>query len=128
MNWLGWSLGSFLATIVACVLAFYGYGLFSAHRVEAMWFVGLTAGGVVAATSAEKSTMRGLFVGTLAIWTAAIAQANYLGTGGIISGLVHFHEALNWPRFTQLLLCGLLAVGLGSNSFRSNARQRVLGT
>lgn len=120
MNWLGLDLRAFAAAIVGCVLGFFTYGyLMHALGMESPWVIGLMVGGATALGSSSRSKMRGLVVGTLALWTAASAQAlNAAQTPahGIVDGLVGFHATLDLVRLAQLTIGTLLAIGLGALS------------
>jgi len=129
MNWLGLSFRAFAAALTSCLIGFFVYGyVVRATGAEAPWMIGLLAGGATALASSTRSTMRGLIIGTLALWTAAAAQAYYttLVPGGIVNGLVELHATLTLARFAQFTVCALLAIGLGGLAV--SPRRRMAGT
>jgi hypothetical protein len=90
--------------------------------------VGVSAGGCVAALSTDRSIMRGLIVGTLAVWTGAAAQVTYMAGMRPVAGLMQFHESLTLWRFSLHALCAVLAILFGATSFQRGAKTRMLGT
>ena len=73
------------------------------------------------ADAREKNVMRGLLVGSAAVWTAAAAQAVHLpgaAAHGLIAGLGSFHQSLTLPRASLFAANAVMAVFLGSASIR----------
>jgi hypothetical protein len=127
MNWMGFSVRAFMAALVGCALGFVLFGFCYTRGYEAEWVVGVIAGGFVGALSTDKSIMRGLIVGTMAVWTAALAQVVYVDRRSPMEGLVRFHETLTPWRFVLHLLCAGVAIALAATSFQRGARRRILG-
>jgi hypothetical protein len=130
MNWIGWSRGAILGALFGCVAGFFAYGALLRMSWEAPWIVGIAAGAAAAIGSLDQSMMRGLLIGTVAVWTAAIAQVVYLPPhpgGGIVHGLTVFHETLTLQRFLLFAACAAAAILLGAKSLRSSTI-RVAGT
>lgn len=131
MNWIGTSWRALLAALVGCALGFVAYGVLAARSIEAPWAVGVAAGGAAAVVSVDRSVMRGLVVGTMAIWSAAAAQVHVhppMHGASLLQGLAAFHATLTWGRGLSFLVCALAAVVLGAASIRRSARERVAGT
>jgi hypothetical protein len=130
MNWMGWSRWAILGALIGCAAGFFAYGALLRAGWEAPWVVGVAAGAAAALGSPDRSMMRGLLVGTAAVWTAAAAQVFYLPPhpgADIARGLAAFHETLTPQRFLLFAACAAAAIALGASSLRSST-VRVAGT
>jgi hypothetical protein len=119
VNWFSISGRTMLAATIAAALGFLAYGALLAHGLEAPWIVALLTGVAASLASRGKNLMRGLVVGTIAVWCAAAAQAHFLPIAAgepVWLGLVHFHETVTPARLFAYLAAAVVAVGLGMRS------------
>jgi len=120
VNWIGGSLRSHVAALIGSLVGFLLYQKLFAMGFELPWLIGLLTGLAAALVSVDKSLMRNLLVGTVAVWVAACAQVvarHELDTIGLLTGLTRFHETLNLHRFALHAAGALIAVLVGGASW-----------
>jgi hypothetical protein len=130
MNWLAWDARAFLGAIVGAAAGAAVYaGLLPEH--EAPWIVGLGLGLGTAAAARDKSTVRGLVLGAVALWASALAQATWMPQGEGRTWLAEvgdFHASLTAERVALHAFGCLLAGLLAARSLRAGAARRLAGT
>lgn len=119
MNWIGLSLRSLVGTLLG---VFAGVLLFR-HVWPQVWIVGVAAGIGCALVAGERSGLRGITVGTIAVWAAAAVDADARGVG-----VLHISSTLGLTRWVAYLACMGLAFFLGGLSISRAAKTRTPGT
>lgn len=129
MNWLAWDPRAFLGAIAGAGVGAAVYaGLLPAN--EAPWIVGLGLGLGTMAVARDKSTLRGVVLGTAALWASALAQCTWAPLGGGRTWLAEvgdFHSSLTLSRVALHAFGCLLAGLLAARSLRAGARRRLAG-
>jgi hypothetical protein len=128
LDWLAFDRRPFLGAVAGAALGAGVYArLLPGH--EAPWVVGLGLGLGTAALARDRSVIRGLVLGALALWASALAQAAWLpraGAGSFLGEVGRFHETLDLPRLVGHAVGGLAAGWLAARSFTARTR-RVAG-
>ncbi len=119
MNWIGLSLRSLVGTLLG---VFAGVLVFR-HCWAEVWIVGVAAGLGCALVAEERSGLRGITVGTIAVWAAAVVDADARGIG-----VLHISSTLGLARWVAYLACMGLAFFLGGLSVTRAAKTRTPGT
>lgn len=132
MNWLGIDLRAVLATTLGAVLAFIVVRMAAERGVDVGWAVGLMVALIVAITARSAATMRGFFVGTVAVWTLAAAHSMPLEDGfqpgDLVASLARYHQQLDLGELIDVTATAVVGVALGMRSLRPGARRRLAGT
>jgi hypothetical protein len=128
MNWLGFDARAMSGAILGCALAV----LLGLHdetlRAFLPWSTGLVAGLGCAALARDRNGPRGLVVGALATWTAALADAVMSQSArGLPEAISVFHTTLTPSRVLAYVLGFAVAVWVGGRSLRRGAAQRIAG-
>lgn len=119
MNWFSISGRTILVAAIAAALGFAAYGALLDRGLEAPWVIALATGVAAALASRGTNLMRGLVVGTLAVWCAAAAQVYFcpISAGDPVwRGLLRFHETLTPGRLVAYLATAAIAIVLGMRS------------
>ncbi len=119
MNWFSISPRTVAAALIAAALGFVAYGVLLHRGVEAPWIFALATGVAASLGSRGKNLMRGLVVGTIAVWCAAAAQAYFrpISAGEpVLRGLARFHETVTLGRLAAYAATAAIAVVLGMRS------------
>jgi len=128
MNWAGSDLIELVAAWLGALLGAVTYAMLASRGHEAPWLLGLGAGLAVMLVARKRSRTRGLIVATLAVWSAASAQAYCFGRGSMLEALRQFHESLTPGRWLWFALTAVIALVLGAGSVRRDAQIRRAGT
>lgn len=117
MNWLGAGLGSLVAALFGATLGALVHVEARRHGVDAPLIVGLFAGLAAALASQRKSLTRGVLVGSLSVWGAALAEVLAEPSRGALEDVAAFHERLGPARALLFVATLALAAALASRAW-----------
>ena len=126
MNWLGLTTVAFLTAALGALFGSVAYAAALASGWDAPYLVGLLTGLGALLGSPDRSSMRGLLVGSVAIWVAALVQTR-IGPHAS-AGLAGFHSTLSASRLAAFAACGATALLLARMSARRAAPLRAAGS
>jgi hypothetical protein len=127
LSWIAFDARPYAGALLGAVAGAALYGrLLPDHELP--WLVGLGLGLGAASLARDRSVIRGLVLGALALWASALAQCvlHPEGDDGILAELAGFHGSLDGPRLLAHALGALVGGGLGARSLFSR-RRRVAG-
>lgn len=117
MNWLGAGLLSMLAALFGALVG--GIVHFEAFRagLHCAPLAGAITGLVTALCSREKNVLRGIVVGSLGAWSAAVSEALAAPREGLVRDVLHFSERLHGADVVAYVACILAGLALASRGW-----------
>ena len=128
LNWLAFDARPFLGALLGAGLGAWVYAALLPEH-EAVWLVGLGLGLGSAALARDRSFIRGLVLGSGALWASALAQCRWLPlshAGSFLGEVAGFHATLDLARLASHAAGCLLGGWLAARSFFAQTR-RVAG-
>jgi hypothetical protein len=127
LSWLAFDARPWAGALLGAVggAALYGR-LLPEHELPCL--VGLGLGVGAASLARDRSVIRGLVLGAVALWASALAQCvlHPEGDDGLLAELAHFHDTLDGPRLLGHALGSLVGGWLAARSLFTR-RRRVAG-
>jgi hypothetical protein len=114
MNWMGLTRRTLLAMVLGCLVGAWLFGELRRYGLDVPPLVGAAAGLATAISSRRSDGVRGILVGAVAVWGAAVADVVAAPARGFAADLLAFSDRLDAIRAALFVGCGVLAGVMGS--------------
>jgi hypothetical protein len=114
MNWMGLTRRTLLAMVLGCLVGAWFFAALRRYGLDLPPLVGGAAGLATAISSRRSDGVRGILVGAIAVWGAAVADVLGAPARGLGADLFAFSDRLDAIRAALFVGCGVLAGVIGA--------------